>query len=120
MSDLKKDAEDLVIKVPGNWGDKRIQEEIDKVLSASANGENAGNGEHLNTSFAPTPDRNAPVPEIGMNKREKTVPVKLLYDAWLEADVRTPAGEVVDLPMSKAKELLAAGKAERADRLPGE
>ncbi len=120
MSDLKKDAEDLGIKVPGNWGDKRIQEEIDKVLNASTTGANAGNGETLNTAFAPKPDPAAPVPSIGMNKKESTVPVKLLYDAWLEADVRTPAGKIVDLPVSKAKELFAAGKAERADRLPGE
>ena len=52
--------------------------------------------------------------------KEKTTPVKLLYDTWMEADVRTPAGEIVDLPISKAKELIQQGKAIRADKFPGE
>lgn len=33
MDELKKQAEELGIKVHGNWGEARLQAEIDKVLS---------------------------------------------------------------------------------------
>jgi hypothetical protein len=52
--------------------------------------------------------------------REKTTPVKLLYAVWLEEGKRTPAGTVLEVPVSEAKKLIAAGKAERADPLPGD
>ncbi|MDK1377099.1 MULTISPECIES: hypothetical protein [unclassified Sinorhizobium] len=52
--------------------------------------------------------------------KEKTTPVKLLYDVWASDDQRVPRGTVLDLPVSAAKELIAQGKAERADPLPGE
>ena len=48
------------------------------------------------------------------------VPVRLLYDTWDADGVRHPSGAVVHLPLEAAKELLATGKAERADPLPGE
>lgn len=53
-------------------------------------------------------------------KDVKTAPIKLLFDFWAVEDVRTPAGTVIDLPTDQAKALIAAGKAERADPLPGE
>lgn len=34
MDDLKKQAEELEIAIDGRWSNKRIQEEIDKVLAA--------------------------------------------------------------------------------------
>lgn len=34
--DLKKQAEELGIKVDGRWSDERLQEEIDKALGASS------------------------------------------------------------------------------------
>lgn len=48
------------------------------------------------------------------------VPVKLLYDTWLEADVRTVAGSIVEMDLDMAKKIIAEGKAERADPMPGE
>ena len=51
---------------------------------------------------------------------EKKTPVKLLYDYWAVEDVRLKAGQIVELPLSEAKALLALEKAERADPLPGE
>lgn len=90
MTDLEKQAEELGIKVDGRWSDERLQQEIDKVLAA---------------------------PKA---KPEKTTPVKILYDTWFEEDIRTPAGKVVSVSVSEAKRLIAAGKAERADPLPGE
>lgn len=50
----------------------------------------------------------------------KTVPLKLLYDSWTTGGERIPAGTVLDLPLHTAKQLIAKGKAERADPLPGE
>jgi hypothetical protein len=53
-------------------------------------------------------------------KADAKVPVRLLYDTWLVADVRTAAGTVVDVDLEDAKQLIRSGKAERADPLPGE
>lgn len=50
----------------------------------------------------------------------KTTPIKLLYDTWADDEQRIEAGTVLDLPISIAKDLIAAGKAERADPLPGD
>lgn len=47
-------------------------------------------------------------------------PVKLLYDYWLTDDERIEAGKTIDLPVAEAKALIASGKAERADKFPGE
>lgn len=48
-----------------------------------------------------------------------TVPVKLLYDFWTEEE-RIKKGTILDVPVKTAKELIDAGKAERADPLPEE
>lgn len=53
-------------------------------------------------------------------KGEPKAPIKLLYDTWDADGNRCPAGTVVDLPLEAAKQLLAEGKGERADPLPGE
>jgi hypothetical protein len=52
--------------------------------------------------------------------KEQTTPVLLKYAYWLIADERIDAGTIIDLPLDKAKALIAAGKAERADSFPGE
>lgn len=51
---------------------------------------------------------------------KKDAPVKLIYDYWPDPDTRRKAGEVIELPLTDAKALIAAGKAERADPMPGE
>lgn len=53
-----------------------------------------------------------PTPELA--------PIKLLYDTWNENEERIPAGTVVKVPTEIARQLISAGKAERADPLPGE
>lgn len=55
-----------------------------------------------------------------MSETKKPVPVRLIYDVWLNDGERTPAGTVVSLSLGEAKALIANGKAERADPLPGE
>lgn len=50
----------------------------------------------------------------------KPVPVKLLFAYWPVEDQRHDAGEIVELPLDQAKALIALGKAERADPLPGD
>ncbi|MGH0214942.1 hypothetical protein [Sinorhizobium meliloti] len=52
--------------------------------------------------------------------KEKTTPVKLLYDVWAAGDKRVARGTVLDLPVKAAKTLIQQGKAERADPLPGD
>ncbi|MQW29599.1 hypothetical protein GHK69_30240 [Sinorhizobium meliloti] len=47
-------------------------------------------------------------------------PIKLLYDTWADDEKRIPAGTVLEVPVSIAKQLIDAGKAERADPLPGD
>ena len=55
-----------------------------------------------------------------MSETKKSVPVRLIYDVWLNEGERTPTGTVVSLGLVEAKALIASGKAERADPLPGE
>ncbi|WVT75234.1 hypothetical protein QM996_09180 [Sinorhizobium chiapasense] len=55
-----------------------------------------------------------------MTEIKKSVPVRLVYDVWFRDGERTAAGAVVSLGLEEAKALIAAGKAERADPLPGE
>lgn len=50
----------------------------------------------------------------------RITPVKLLYDCWFKADVRTAAGTVMEVSIDEAKRLIANGKAERADPMPGD
>lgn len=90
MSELSERAEALGIKVDGRWSDARLQEEIDK---------------------ASTPKAKFPAGDT---------PIRLLYDTWFETDVRTVEGTVLSVDVETAKKLIATGKAERADPLPGE
>ncbi|WP_312362517.1 hypothetical protein [Ensifer sp.] len=55
-----------------------------------------------------------------MSETKKLVPVRLVYDVWFQEGERTDAGTVVPLGLEEAKLLIAAGKAVRADPLPGE
>lgn len=103
MSDLKKQAEELGLKIDGRWSDERIQQEIDAKLAADPldHDENGKKG--------------------GAKKPPETLSVYLDYDTWVDdvrikADPETPQ----ELPFARAKELLLVGKARRADPLPGE
>jgi hypothetical protein len=53
-------------------------------------------------------------------KVKAETPIKLLYDAWFDDDQRTKAGKIVKVTVAQAKAMIAAGKAERADPLPGD
>jgi len=44
--------------------------------------------------------------------KEKMVEVRLKFDYWPEEGERKSAGEVVEVPVSKAKQLIGQGKAE--------
>ncbi|WP_153491942.1 hypothetical protein [Sinorhizobium meliloti] len=50
----------------------------------------------------------------------KKTPVRLLFDTWADDEKRIPSGTVLEVPVSIAKQLIDAGKAERADPLPGD
>jgi hypothetical protein len=54
------------------------------------------------------------------NDKPRLAPVKMLYAYWPAEDERVNAGEIIELPLEQAKALIAAGKAERADPMPGE
>lgn len=54
------------------------------------------------------------------NEKPRLAPVKMLYAYWPAEDERVEAGQIVELPLEQAKALIAAGKAERADPMPGE
>lgn len=53
-------------------------------------------------------------------KKPVLAPVLLHRAYWPEEGKRVDAGEVVELPTADAKALIAAGKAERADPMPGD
>lgn len=120
---LKAQAEALGINVPGNWGDKRIQEEIETVQGSGR----TDPGQASTTQQAPE-NPNAPPPEVvGITKgdtpspiladlepkkKEREVEVLLKAAYWSADDVRHEIGEKVTLGMSKAKQLISQGKAE--------
>lgn len=52
--------------------------------------------------------------------KAKTAPILLKYDYWNADGDRLRAGAVVELETVLAKVMIAAGKAERADPMPGE
>lgn len=127
MSTLKDQAEALGITVPGNWGDKRIQEEIEKIQKPALDP-----GQASTTQAAPIVPNNAPPPAVSgitpgpsptsiieepkpkakEKAKEKTIEVRLKFDYWPEDGERKSAGEVVEVPMRKAKQLISQGKAE--------
>lgn len=51
---------------------------------------------------------------------EPTTPVLLLRDYWDAEGNRHGKGATIDIPVSIAKQLIAARKAERSDPFPGE
>ena len=110
MSDLKKQAEELGIKVDGRWSDERIQSEIDKALEAPA------------PDVAPDPlDHDGDGKKGGAKEPPATLLVYLDYDTWINDErIRANPTMAQELPRDRAKELLAIGKARRADPLPGE
>lgn len=103
-TDLKKQAEELGIGVDKRWGDARIQSEIDAKLAE--------------------PPATDPLDHDGNGKKggaAKTALVFLDYDTWIDGErIRADASKAVTLPLDRAKELLAVGKARRADPLPGD
>lgn len=84
--DLKKQAEELGIKIDGRWNDERIQQEIDKALGASAEPEKAA---------------------------VQTVAVMIKRDIWDGDGNRHRKGTIVDMPMDEAMDAVEAGSVSR-------
>jgi len=97
---LKKQAEALGIDVDHRWNDATLQEKINEAKSKAS------------------PPAPAVTPATPKPTGAKQTPVRLMHDTWFEADVRTPAGKVVDVDIETAKKLITDGKAVRADPLP--
>ena len=66
------------------------------------------------------PATTAPTSTDGDKPEKAGVPIRLLYDVWAEDEQRVPAGTELMVPVKIAKDLIDAGKAERADPLPGD
>lgn len=73
----------------------------------------------LPTHSAPSPTVSTPF-AAPATPAAKLNSVKLLYDTWDSEGVRHGAGTILSLPLEYAKQLVATGKAERADPYPGE
>ncbi|MGE7367902.1 hypothetical protein ACQKKX_02375 [Neorhizobium sp. NPDC001467] len=127
-AELKLKAEALGITVPGNWGDKRIQEEIDRHNAGQRNGNGVLDpGQGSTTQQAPVSPNAPPPPVSGITpgdtpqpivedpeptKKEKQVEILLKADFWPEEGERKMVGEKVTVGLGKAKQLIGAGKAE--------
>jgi hypothetical protein len=111
---LKKQAEALGIDVDRRWSDETLQEKINEAKSK------ANPMEQPKAVMEPPAEMLAQANKAPGNNPvgAKKTPVRLLHDTWFEADVRTPAGKVVDVDVETAKKLIADGKAVRADPLP--
>lgn len=58
--------------------------------------------------------------KLAEKPKGKTAAVRILYDTWDENGDRQPKGAIMDMPLDVAKTMIKAGKAERADPLPGD
>lgn len=82
--ELKKQAEELGIKVDGRWNEERPQQEIDKALAG---------------------EPSAPVP---------TISVKIKRDLWDHDGNRHRKGTELDMPVEDAMDAVEAGTVTRA------
>ncbi len=55
-----------------------------------------------------------------MADKEQMIPIKLLAAYWPKEDERVDAGGIVEVPISKALDLISEHKAVRADPMPGQ
>lgn len=111
MSDLKKQAAELGIKVDGRWSDERIQEEIDAKLAEPA----------------PDPDGNLPDPDLqqqrdpldhdGDGKKggaaPALIPVRVKRDFWDAGGARHRKGTVVEVSVEAALDGIETGALSR-------
>jgi hypothetical protein len=83
--DLKKQAEELGIKIDGRWSDDRIRQEIDSVLAGDS-------------------EKPASV---------QTVAVTIKRDIWDGDGNRHRKGTIVDMPVEEAMDAIEAGSVSR-------
>jgi len=74
--------------------------------------ENAAPPEVEGITPGPSPTSIIADPKPKAKAKEKTIEVRLKFDYWPEEGDRKAAGEVVEVPMSNAKQLISQGKAE--------
>jgi hypothetical protein len=141
--ELLKKASDLGIDVDGRWSDQRLQSEIDKKQAENDTGNKRGQDDKADEpKVIHEPTRPDTTPQVAMEPKNMgpqpvtvpgetrneqppqpkggDVPIRLKYDTWFKEDQRTKAGAIVKTDLETAKRLIADGKAERADPLPGE
>lgn len=106
MSELVKQAEELGINIDPKWDEARLQMEVDKALAAPP--------EVIGTTPGPSPTSITKPAPAKAKKGERMIDVKLKVDYWPMEDQRKEAGSIVSVPLQKAKELVAQGKAEPA------
>lgn len=103
MDDLKKQAEELGIKIDGRWSDERLQQEIDKALGAPPKAEPfGGKGDHDGDGKAG-----------GSVKAEKLIPVRINRDFWSDDGERHRKGTVVEVPVEAALDGVETGALSR-------
>lgn len=121
MADLENQARALGIKIDARWGDERLQQEIDKHLKQTPQGvaapeipmaPDAAPPKVVDVTPGPSP---VSIPEtVKPASGGKMIDVTLKVDYWPTENDRKVAGETVSVPLKKARELVAQGKAERA------
>jgi len=78
------------------------------------------NGERSGSDAEPSSEPDAAVTSVDTTAQDKPAPVKLTRDYWDEDGNRHPKHATLNVSVATAKSLIAAGKAERNDPLPGE
>lgn len=90
MDDLKKQAEELGIKIDGRWSEDRLREEVDKAL--------LGGGPE-------SPDDN--------QTTERLIPVKIERDFWDAEGNRHRKGAIVEVSVEAALDGVETGALSR-------
>lgn len=93
MDDMKKQAEELGIKIDGRWSEERLQQEIDKALNAPVE-----------------------VTEQVEKTQERMVTVRVMRDFWAGEPgnaQRVRKGSIVDVPVEAALDGVESGALSR-------
>lgn len=104
MDDLKKQAEELGIKVDGRWSEAKLREEIDKALSTPAKPEPfGGKGDHDGDGKAGG----------SVKTVERLITVRIVRDIWDGDGNRHRKGTIVDVDVDTALNGVESGAMER-------
>ncbi len=116
MDDLKKQAEELGIKVDGRWSEERLREEIDKALAGPADSDGGTHGSSMNNPqpFGGKGDHDGDGKAGGsVTAPERLIPVSIVRDIWDGDGNRHRKGKIIGVDVDSALSGVESGAIKR-------